>query len=813
MKKTASTALALFLLLSVAAGAVACGSDGGSASKPVVNVSQTALYCDLGESVTLPAATASDEKDGDLSAQVKVAVYSGETVALAERAGNVANEFVPESAGAYVAKYSVVNSSEVLSDIKTVNITVGETPEYGDGKPVITVDTDPAVFSSGNITLRAAKGNSASGTDVSASVRVTLYDSKNTVVFEGAGNAEQSVNSLADGTYTAVYTLSQEGKTADEKSYTITVATGGNIKPFLSAPLNSVTVFAGETVSISTANASDLAEGDLSDEVEYRIEKEDGTIVQAKTSAAESSQYTFADAGEYKVIYSVENSRGVAAEETGFSVNVQEKKDGDIVLDGTVDEAAYLSVPAYRFGLGGNVTYRFYSAEDALYIGAVVSDYSLISSNETAEEAKLNLSDGLEFYFDPGDTNKLLITSTSCFRIRVGIDGTTRSYVANTANDQWMAGSLDLSDKVKVSTNGTISYNKETAQDAASAIDEDIGYSVELKLPWSFFGYSGKPSEDTDYAKDYIRIGFGQRDVKNTQIRSGFYQINDASAAQGANNVFYNGMNTNGRPKVATEGLNPSLYSSLYLAESSQGVNPVVYGEDVVLDGFMENSFWGDAQEIPLRTTSQGAAVTAKIKLAQDGVYAAVWIEDGQVVSDARGFINNYGIACNDSIDLRFTVGDERLSTALIQPAAKAITDSKVINMDASGSAYMQMLQPVGIARTLCQQPFAYGMMANGTVGRSAHNDQWTSINAFIADKDIGDIDEGWGIEVFLPWSSLNVQAPSAGESVEIGCMLAIYDRGIDLTNASWKYSLSEEGGAGATPNNPSTYFMVKQTV
>ena len=43
--------------------------------------------------------------------------------------------------------------------------------------------------------------------------------------------------------------------------------------------------------------------------------------------------------------------------------------------------------------------------------------------------------------------------------------------------------------------------------------------------------------------------------------------------------------------------------------------------------------------------------------------------------------------------------------------------------------------------------------------------------------------------------------------------MLAIYDRGIDLTNASWKYSLSEEGGAGATPNNPSTYFMVKQTV
>ncbi len=133
MKKTASTALALFLLLSVAAGAVACGSDGGSASKPVVNVSQTALYCDLGESVTLPAATASDEKDGDLSAQVKVAVYSGETVALAERAGNVANEFVPESAGAYVAKYSVVNSSEVLSDIKTVNITVGETPEYGDG--------------------------------------------------------------------------------------------------------------------------------------------------------------------------------------------------------------------------------------------------------------------------------------------------------------------------------------------------------------------------------------------------------------------------------------------------------------------------------------------------------------------------------------------------------------------------------------------------------------------------------------------------------------------------------------------------------
>ena len=817
MKKIWAIVAAVFLLTATAVGATGCDereqTDGQKGGKPIVFVSQSALYCDLGESVTLPAATATDERDGDLTDRIKVAVFAGETVAMSEHGGDVPNEFVPESAGNYTARYSVVNSSGISSDVKEVNISVGEMPAYGTGIPVITVETEDAVFSSGNITLRAATGKAADGSELSSSVRVNLYDWKNVSVFEGAGNEQQSVNDLTDGTYTAVYTLSHEGKVASEQSYTVTVASGGDVRPFLSAPVQSVTVFCGETVPISAANASDLIDGDLSDRVEYRIETADGKQVKGNASAAESSQYVFEEAGEYKVIYSVQSKRGVAAEERGFSVIVQEKRAGEIILDGITDEEEYLAVPSYRFGLGGNVIYRFYAADDALYIGAVVSDYSLIGSNAADAETKLNLSDGLEFYFDPGDTGRIQINNTQCFRIRVGIDGTTKSYIAAT-NDQWSAGSFDLSEKVKVKLNGTVSVNKVTAVDASNATDEDAGYSVELKLPWSFFGYSAKPSEDASYGKDYIRIGFGHRDVKSTQVRSDFYQINSENAYLGANNAFYNGTNTTARPKVATEGLNPSLYSELYLSGSSLGVNPVSWGEDVVLDGFMENSFWSDAQEIPFGDTQKGAAVTAKIRLTQEGVYAAVWIEDGQIISDARSFLNNYGMVCNDNIDLRITVGEERTRSSLIQPTDKAVTDSKVLAIDASGAAYMQMLQPVGAARTHKQLPFAYGVTADGTVGRCARNDQWSSSNLFVADKDVGDADNGWGVEVFLPWSTLNTERPGAGASVTVGVMLAIFDRDADPTGTAWKYGyISDDQTARITPNAPNTYYMVTQTV
>lgn len=813
MRRALTLLLAFLLVSGMLLGAVACNSGESANNKPMLSVAQAALYCDLGESVTLPAATAEDERDGDISASVKVTVYQGETVALAESAGNVEQTFTPSTAGDYVARYVVKNSAGVSSDIKEVNISVGEIPAYTEGKPTISVDVSADSSTSSSVTLRAAAGATAGGEDISASVRVVLYDSKNVTKFEGAGNVAQTVEGLADGTYTVVYTLEHEGRSADPAQYILTVATGGDLKPFLSAPLTDVTVFEGENVSISTANASDLIDGDLSDKVEYRIERSDGVQVAAKTAATALSYYRFDEAGEYRVIYSVESERGKEADEAGFDVHVLTPKSGDIVLDGVIDEGAYLTVPAHRGGLGGNVTYRFYSDSEALYIGAAVSDYNLIGGDGTDATTKLNLSDGLEFYFDPGDTNEGLITSTNSFRIRVGVDGTTASYVANTANDQWKAGSFDLSDKVAVKTNGTLSVNGKTAADAAEFLDEDTGYTVEMKLPWSFFGYDGAPSEDAAYGKDYIRIGLGQRDVKHTQIRSGFYQMNDANAAQGANNVFYNGMNFGGRPKVATEGLHPGFYSYLYLTGESLGIDPVSYEEDVVLDGFMENSFWADAQAIPFNTTSQGAAVTAKIKVTQSGVFVGVWIDDGQVVSDARSFLNNYGINCNDSIDIRITVNEERTEDALIVATNKRITDSKIVILDASGAAYMQMLQPVGILRTLVQKPFAYGVMVNGTVGRSAHNDLWTDLNAFIADKNIGDIDNGWGIEIFMPWSTLNVTAPSEGDEVEIGCLLAIYDRGTDLTNASWIYGLSKENGTGATPNKPNTYYMVNTTI
>lgn len=128
MRRALTSLLAFVLISGMLLGAVACNSGESANNKPMLSVAQAALYCNLGESVTLPAATAENERDGDISASVKVTVYQGETVALAESAGNVEQTFTPSMAGNYVARYVVKNSAGVSSDIKEVNISVGEVP-------------------------------------------------------------------------------------------------------------------------------------------------------------------------------------------------------------------------------------------------------------------------------------------------------------------------------------------------------------------------------------------------------------------------------------------------------------------------------------------------------------------------------------------------------------------------------------------------------------------------------------------------------------------------------------------------------------
>ncbi len=77
--------------------------------------------------MTLPSATATDSTDGDISDSITVQVFKDNDEKFFGK-GNVTNTFTPDSVGAYVARYRAVNSADVYSDTKEINITV-EQPE------------------------------------------------------------------------------------------------------------------------------------------------------------------------------------------------------------------------------------------------------------------------------------------------------------------------------------------------------------------------------------------------------------------------------------------------------------------------------------------------------------------------------------------------------------------------------------------------------------------------------------------------------------------------------------------------------------
>ncbi|MDR1093341.1 MAG: hypothetical protein LBL66_04250 [Clostridiales bacterium] len=827
-----------FFVLAVAAlvCAAAFGGCRGEKARPEITVEQTALVCGTGGGVTLPAASATDAKYGDISSSVKVRVIKdGETAAAFDN-GGAENFFAPADAGVYVAEYSVVNKDKAQGDKKTVNISVYDA---GNGaavlsKPVIDVDAlAVTAIGGGPVALKTARGRGVNGGDLSAAIVAKVIGSDGAEKYAGAVGG---VSGLTDGTYRVVYTLEEGGLRADPKGYVLTVAGAARKKPILTAPSMPETVYVGQPLTVSTANAYDADEGDLSGRVKFKIVGGSDNTVRDWTAAASPQTHGFDEAGRYRVVYAAENSAGLPADERGYDVEARPVGTAGETpaVDGLTDDEAYLGIPAYRFGLSGTVAYRFAPTANGLYIGADVKDGALIRGRGAdAKEARLNTGDGLDFMFDPADSGKDYINqSANCFRIRVGITGADTfeysTYVSQT-NDQWLAegGSprIDMSGAaggggagcIRVKTYGTVAENNATPMSGADMRDGDAGYAVELYIPWAYFGYGAEPQAAAGYGKNYIRLGLGHRDACNTEYRNAFREAGASDLIESANNQYCNGMMLNARPKVATEGLAPSLYSYLYLSGAGKGVNPCAPSPSVVLDGFMEESFWGDAVDWPFGSTSSRSPVTAKIKLAAEGFYGGVYIEDRQIIGRPAQALGDFGIFGNDAIDMRIAVNAEKEMAALPASAAK-FTDSKLIALDPCGGAYLEALMPVGPGRTLKPQPFAYGTAVDGTVGysetcgASAAGAAGWSNGRFIADTDVGDADKGWGVEVFVPWATLNVTPPMPGATLEIRALITVYDRGADSTGAAWANSYIKEGSRNSgNATVPRSYFAVSK--
>ena len=74
MRKAITSVILAFLLVFTAVAAVGCNKEGGGEQGLTLTVGEVPASAYVGETVTLPAATATDGKDGDISASIRQTV-------------------------------------------------------------------------------------------------------------------------------------------------------------------------------------------------------------------------------------------------------------------------------------------------------------------------------------------------------------------------------------------------------------------------------------------------------------------------------------------------------------------------------------------------------------------------------------------------------------------------------------------------------------------------------------------------------------------------------------------------------------------
>ena len=169
------------------------GSDGVDTEAPVISVTGVPTSCNVGDTVTLPAATATDNVDGDVSSKVKVTVSQlkadGETVnrdIIYEKAGNVEQTFEASSNTLlaykiiYTCKDAAGNKGETsfallaIADNETGTLVINETSVDG-----FSVESGISGIAGADIKLPSATAIDQPGdVNISALVTAKLYEKK-----------------------------------------------------------------------------------------------------------------------------------------------------------------------------------------------------------------------------------------------------------------------------------------------------------------------------------------------------------------------------------------------------------------------------------------------------------------------------------------------------------------------------------------------------------------------------------------------------------------------------------------------------------
>ncbi len=203
------------------------------------------------------------------------------------------------------------------------------------------------------------------------------------------------------------------------------------------------------------------------------------------------------------------------------------------------------------------------------------------------------------------------------------------------------------------------------------------------------------------------------------------------------------------------------------------------------IDGVLNDAAWADAftlhRTLPFRT---GAAATVRFMYDEAGFYASVDVKDQFLWADGNGggAGSRWELENDDSFLLYFDLDGSRdeffraddvaigVNIANLDRPVNgggAVARGKYVMGDGQGGAPGILNAAPDDLATSLPAGFLYATVVNGTV------------------NDNSDLDDGWTMEMFIPWSALGTTAPTHGRTIGINFEVIFDDSGgtRDLTD------------------------------
>jgi hypothetical protein len=401
--------------------------------------------------------------------------------------------------------------------------------------------------------------------------------------------------------------------------------------------------------------------------------------------------------------------------------------DAVINVDAEGTDAGYDFMRTYTMGVRRNVDIKFANVSTGLYIFMTVKDSTNMYHKSSLEE-----SDYIEVSFDAGLAAPA-VPNRSIFRLKVDVLG-RYEYMQGTGNvsepfevkGSRIISETDITAGAIVNptyvTSGTqvqqfafnrigtptrttapLSADRQELEASDSYKDVDTGYSVEAYFSWNEL--------DSDRVEE-MGIAFAHNDIQNvTTSLSGYH-----------NNI-----------SVET----PNKYHRLRFLGEGQGVAKPTTVAEVKIDGKMDETVWASAknlafknQDVTLTTTPAGGdpyPINGRAFFGNRGMYIGINVADRTLNAPSMDNKAAQTIYNNDHVELRMHLFNNEGGDAL---------RSFSVLFDVAGNIWYN--SPVSTMSTFDSE---FKMTAYGTIG------------------DDSDEDEGFCLELFIPYYELKVEA------------------------------------------------------